>query len=128
MSTEMVAVRLTAEQKQRLDQLASQRNSTVSDVIRDWIDETDTISADIDTISGTLKAKFQEVAETRGISFDELMNTCLQIGAYIHPKAWHKLTFNKERTRRHLSEAQQIVDLVNRHCSAPPVKWGRENR
>jgi len=38
MSTEMIAVRLTSEQKERLEQLASQRNATVSDVIRAWID------------------------------------------------------------------------------------------
>jgi predicted DNA-binding protein len=38
MSTEMIAVRLTSEQKERLEQLASQRNQTVSDVIRSWID------------------------------------------------------------------------------------------
>ena len=38
MSTEMIAVRLTSEQKQRLEQLASQRNQTVSAVIRSWID------------------------------------------------------------------------------------------
>ena len=37
MSNEMIAVRLTTEQKQKLEQLASQRNQTVSDVIRSWI-------------------------------------------------------------------------------------------
>jgi len=125
MSTEMIAVRLTSKQKEHLEQLASQQNSTVSDVIRDWIDGTDT---DIDSISGTLKAKFQEVADIRGISFEEMMDTCLQIGAYIHPRAWERLKFYEARTRRHLTPAQQIVDLVNRHCSAPAVKWGRVKR
>lgn len=125
MSNKMIAVRLTSEQKERLEQIASARNSTVSDVIRDWIDETDTISADIDSISVPLKAKFQEVADIRGVSFEEMMDTCLQIGAFIDPKAWDRLKFNEARTTRHLTPAQQIVDLVNRHCRAPAVKWGR---
>ena len=38
MSNEMIAVRLTTEQKQKLEQLASQRNQTVSDVILSWIE------------------------------------------------------------------------------------------
>ena len=41
MADTMIAVRLTSEQKERLEQLASQRNQTVSDVIRSWIDGND---------------------------------------------------------------------------------------
>ncbi len=135
MSTEMIAVRLTTEQKQRLDQLANQRNATVSDVIRGWIDETDTISSgmtpaesDGDTLwSDRLKEKLQEIADIREVSISELIQIGIEIVAYLHLTSWKTLTFNKERTMRHLSESQQIVDLVNRHFSAPPVKWIRES-
>ena len=44
MADTMIAVRLTSEQKERLEQLASQRNQTVSDVIRSWIDGNDSVS------------------------------------------------------------------------------------
>lgn len=158
MSTEMIAVRLTTEQKQRLDQLANQRNATVSDVIRGWIDETDTISSGItpaqaegvcsframkrtaerqsvrlsdfstaSEISPLLKEKLQEIADIREVSISELIQIGIEIVAYLHLNSWKILTFNKERTTRHLSESQQIVDLVNRHFSAPPVKWIRES-
>jgi len=144
MSTEMIAVRLTTEQKQRLDQLANQRNATVSDVIRGWIDETDTISSGItpaqaegvcsfrahrtaSEISPLLKEKLQDIADIREVSISELIQIGIEIVAYLHLNSWKILTFNKERTTRHLSESQQIVDLVNRHFSAPPVKWIRES-
>ena len=144
MSTEMIAVRLTTEQKQRLDQLANQRNATVSDVIRGWIDETDLSACDAqaDTISSgitpaqsdgdplwsdRLKEKLQEIADIREVSISDLIQLGNEIVAYLHLTSWKTLTFNKERTTRHLSESQQIVDLVNRHFSAPPVKWIRES-
>ena len=45
--SEMIAVRLTLEQKERLEQIASQRSLTVSDVIRNWIDADSGILSDL---------------------------------------------------------------------------------
>ena len=61
MSTEMIAVRLTSEQKERLEQLASQRNATVSDVIRSLID-----SNNVMDIPDELMARIKEEAHRRG--------------------------------------------------------------
>ena len=61
MSTEMIAVRLTSEQKERLEQLASQRNATVSDVIRSLID-----SNNVMDIPDELMDRIKEEAHRRG--------------------------------------------------------------
>ena len=61
MSNEMIAVRLTSEQKQKLEQLASQRNQTVSDVIRSWI-EGDSV---MDSIPPDLQERVRMVAQQR---------------------------------------------------------------
>lgn len=61
MSTEMIAVRLTSEQKQRLEQLASQRNQTISGVIRSWVDDGDSISG----IPPELRQRIRTEAERR---------------------------------------------------------------
>ncbi len=63
MSSEMIAVRLTQEQKERLDQLAAQRNQTISDVIRGWIDG----NGIMDGIPGELMQRIKSEAKRRGI-------------------------------------------------------------
>ena len=62
MSTEMIAVRLTSEQKERLEQLASQRKQTVSDVIRSWIDGND---SGMNGIPSELREQIRTEAERR---------------------------------------------------------------
>ena len=69
MSTEMIAVRLSSEQKQRLEQLASQRNQTVSDVIRSWIDG----DSGMNGISPKLMKQIEAEAQRRGISTRQLL-------------------------------------------------------
>ena len=69
MSSEMIAVRLTQEQKERLEQLAAQRNQTVSDVIRGWI-AGDGI---MDGIPSDLMAQIESEAARRGISTTDLI-------------------------------------------------------
>lgn len=70
MSNEMIAVRLTSEQKERLEQLASQRNQTISDVIRAWIDGND---SGMNGISPDLLHAISIEAQRRGISTKDLI-------------------------------------------------------
>jgi hypothetical protein len=65
----MIAVRLTSEQKERLEQLASQRNQTISDVIRGWIDG----DGIMDGIPGDLMQRIKAEAQRRGITASDLI-------------------------------------------------------
>lgn len=73
MSTEMIAVRLTSEQKQRLEQIASQRNQTTSDVIRSWIDG----GSVMDSIPSELWRQIEAEARRRNIPTHQLTRTLL---------------------------------------------------
>lgn len=68
MSNEMIAVRLTSEQKERLEQLASQRNQTVSDVIRSWIND----DSGMNGISQETMKQIEAEAKRRGITTKDL--------------------------------------------------------
>ena len=70
MSNEMIAVRLTSEQKERLEQLASQRNQTISDVIRAWIDGND---SGMNGISPDVLNAISIEAQRRGITTTDLI-------------------------------------------------------
>ena len=76
MSTEMIAVRLTSEQKERLEQLASQRNQTVSDVIRSWIDG----DSMMDSIPPDLLERIRAEAVRRNMPTTQLLKMLLQHG------------------------------------------------
>jgi hypothetical protein len=72
----MIAVRLTSEQKERLEQLASQRNQTVSDVIRSWIDG----DSGMNGISPDLMKQIEAEAKRRGIPARQLITMLLSAG------------------------------------------------
>lgn len=74
MSTEMIAVRLTSEQKQRLEQLASQRNATISDVIRSWIDKDSEINGISSELMSRIKAEAQRRKQTESRIIEQALN------------------------------------------------------
>jgi antitoxin component of RelBE/YafQ-DinJ toxin-antitoxin module len=122
---EVLNIRISEQLKASLSKQAQQQNQSLSDYVRELLAR-DVIQQSTTTITPTLREKFQANANILGMPLSALVNTCLSIGAYVQPQSWRKLKFNRERTRRRLTEAQQIVDIVNRHFNAPPVKWARK--
>jgi len=72
MAEAMIVVRLTSEQKERLEQLANARNTTVSDVIRAWIDNPDM------TIPPDLLAEIQTEATHRNCTEAKVIEKALR--------------------------------------------------
>lgn len=119
---EVLNIRISEKLKESLSKQAQQQNQSLSDYVRDLLAR-GVIQENMTAISPTLREKLQKNADILGMSIEDLAKACLEIGAYVQPRSWERLKFNKERTMRHLTEAQQIVDIVNRHFNAPPVKW-----
>ena len=77
------------------------------------------------SVSEELHEKLKEVAERRGVPMAHLVEQGTAAIVLLPERAWDKLKFYEERTSRHLTPAQQVVDLLCRKFSAPLVKWGR---
>lgn len=72
MATEMITLRVTSEQKQRLETLARQHGCSNSDIIRAWIDKPDMM------IPPNLLEQIQSEAAQRGYSEVKIIEKALR--------------------------------------------------
>jgi hypothetical protein len=75
-----------------------------------------------------LRAGLELSAKEKGVTIEELVAVGAEVMACLPLQVWTTLRYNEERTQRHLTPAQQIVDVLCFKFSAPLPKWGRDNR
>ena len=76
MATEMITLRVTPEQKGKLESLATQQGHSVSDVIRAWIDGDSVVNS----IPSKLMAQIESEAVRRNISTRQLLTKLVVAG------------------------------------------------
>lgn len=84
--------------------------------------------AETNSRSEELKASLELSAIEKGATTEELVAVGAEVMACLPLQVWETLRYNEERTQRHLTSAQQIVDVLCYKFSAPLPKWGRDNK
>lgn len=74
MATEMITLRVTLEQKGKLENLANKRGCSVSDVIRSWIDKDSGINGIPDELVSRIKAEAQRRKQSESRIIEQALN------------------------------------------------------
>ncbi|MBC8460853.1 MAG: hypothetical protein H8D67_22935 [Deltaproteobacteria bacterium] len=79
-------------------------------------------------LSDELRIVLEQSAKEKKVTLEKLVDVGAEIMACLPQQVWKTLRYNEVRTQRHLTPAQQIVDVLCQKYSATPPKWGRDNR